>query len=132
MRFTQVCDFDLIPGQDVMPRAVSCQPRTCMVAARWSGVWEWFAGRRFGIVVNENEKDASIAGYGMRRTYFQRIDAHRAICHHWSGTTDRKGDTRMRSQTRVWGLLSLIVFFSSTCHGATITGTVRGADGTPF
>ncbi len=38
----------------------------------------------------------------------------------------------MRSQTKVWGLLSLIVFLSSACYGAAITGTVRGADGTPF
>src|SRR6266576_579425 len=38
----------------------------------------------------------------------------------------------MRSQTKVWGLLSLIVFLSSACYGAAITGTVKGADGAPF
>ena len=30
------------------------------------------------------------------------------------------------------GLLILIVFLGSVCHGATITGTVRGPDGAPF
>ena len=30
------------------------------------------------------------------------------------------------------GLLILFVFLGSVCHGATITGTVRGPDGAPF
>ncbi len=38
----------------------------------------------------------------------------------------------MRSQTKVWALLSLLVFLSSASYGATITGTVKGADGAPF
>src|SRR5882672_2368170 len=38
MWLTQVCDFDLILGQDVMPGPFSCQPRIGMNAKRWSGV----------------------------------------------------------------------------------------------
>jgi hypothetical protein len=38
----------------------------------------------------------------------------------------------MRVQTKVFALLSVIVFLSSVCYGATITGTVKGADGAPF
>src|SRR5258706_3394144 len=38
----------------------------------------------------------------------------------------------MRVQTKVFALLSVIIFLSAACHGATITGTVNGADGAPF
>src|SRR5882757_421692 len=38
----------------------------------------------------------------------------------------------MRVQTKVFALLSVIIFLSAACDGATITGTVNGADGAPF
>src|SRR5579864_8866687 len=38
----------------------------------------------------------------------------------------------MRLQTKVSALLSVIVFISSACYGASVTGTVKGADGAPF
>src|SRR6267154_5628310 len=38
----------------------------------------------------------------------------------------------MRVQTKVFALLSVIIFLSAACYGATITGTVKGADGSPF
>lgn len=38
----------------------------------------------------------------------------------------------MRSQNRLLPLTSFIVLFASLCHGAAITGTVKGADGAPF
>ena len=38
----------------------------------------------------------------------------------------------MRSQTRILALLSLIVFLSSAVDGATLTGAVKGVDGSPF
>jgi len=38
----------------------------------------------------------------------------------------------MRIQLRVSAILGLIVFLNPLCHGATITGTVKGADGAPF
>ena len=43
-----------------------------------------------------------------------------------------KDDTRMRSQTKILALLSLIPLLSSACYGATIIGTVKGVDGAPF
>ena len=38
----------------------------------------------------------------------------------------------MRVQTKVFVLLSVIIFLSAACYGATITGTVNGVDGAPF
>src|SRR5437879_126113 len=38
----------------------------------------------------------------------------------------------MRSQTKILALSSLILFLASVCYGATITGTVKVVDGTPF
>jgi virginiamycin B lyase len=38
----------------------------------------------------------------------------------------------MRVQTKVLARLSVIFFLSSVCYGATITGTVKGADGASF
>jgi virginiamycin B lyase len=38
----------------------------------------------------------------------------------------------MRVHTRVLALLSSVVFLASASYGATITGTVKGADGAPF
>src|SRR5260370_554596 len=38
----------------------------------------------------------------------------------------------MRVQTKVFALLSSIILLSAACYGATITGTVNGADGSPF
>src|SRR6267143_5308433 len=38
----------------------------------------------------------------------------------------------MRLHTKVLALLSSVVFLGSACYGATITGTVKGADGAPF
>jgi virginiamycin B lyase len=38
----------------------------------------------------------------------------------------------MRSQSKILALSSLIVFLGSVCYGATISGTVNGADGAPF
>ena len=38
----------------------------------------------------------------------------------------------MRSRPSVLALLSIIVWLSSVCYGATITGTLKGADGAPF
>jgi virginiamycin B lyase len=43
-----------------------------------------------------------------------------------------KKERRMRSQNRVLALIGLIAFLGSACYGATITGTVNGADGAPF
>src|SRR5579872_2136239 len=44
----------------------------------------------------------------------------------------RKGNIRMRFHTRFLTLCSAVVFLGSACYGATITGTVNGADGAPF
>src|SRR6202790_3865145 len=44
----------------------------------------------------------------------------------------RKGNIRMRFHTRFLTLCSAVVFLGSACYGATITGTVKGADGAPF
>ena len=38
----------------------------------------------------------------------------------------------MRFQSKILTLITLIVFFGSACYGATITGTVNGADGGPL
>src|SRR5258706_15723338 len=38
----------------------------------------------------------------------------------------------MRVQTKVFALLGVIIFLSAACYGATISGTVNGADGAPF
>jgi len=38
----------------------------------------------------------------------------------------------MRAHAKVFALCSAIVFLSSVCYGATISGTVKGADGAPF
>src|SRR5882757_2462113 len=38
----------------------------------------------------------------------------------------------MRVQTKVFALLSVIIFLSAACYAATITGIVNGADGAPF
>ena len=38
----------------------------------------------------------------------------------------------MRSQMKFLALLSLNVFLCSVCYAATITGKVKGVDGTPF
>ena len=38
----------------------------------------------------------------------------------------------MRQQLRLIALVGAIVFLGSACYGATITGTVKGADGAPF
>ena len=38
----------------------------------------------------------------------------------------------MRLQTKIQALISLVVFLGPACYGATITGTVNGADGAPF
>ena len=38
----------------------------------------------------------------------------------------------MRSQVRVLALASAVVLFGSICQSATITGTVKGLDGSPF
>ncbi len=38
----------------------------------------------------------------------------------------------MRPQSKILALIGLIVFLGSACYGATITGTVNGADGAPF
>jgi virginiamycin B lyase len=38
----------------------------------------------------------------------------------------------MRSQSKVLGLMSLIVVLTGTCYGATITGTVKAPDGASF
>src|SRR6202521_4366821 len=45
---------------------------------------------------------------------------------------DTKGNPSMRSQTKILALSSLILFLGSVCYGATITGTIKGVDGTPF
>jgi virginiamycin B lyase len=42
------------------------------------------------------------------------------------------GETPMRLQTKIFALLGLILFVGSICYGATITGTVKNADGAPF
>ena len=38
----------------------------------------------------------------------------------------------MRSQSKVLGLMSLMIVLAGTSYGATITGTVNGPDGAPF
>ena len=38
----------------------------------------------------------------------------------------------MRSTGKFLGVVSCVVFFAMFCHGATITGTVKGPDGGPF
>src|ERR1700693_6155116 len=43
-----------------------------------------------------------------------------------------KKERYLRPQSKTLVLISLIVFLGSACYGATITGTVNGADGAPF
>jgi len=38
----------------------------------------------------------------------------------------------MRLRSKLLALVTFVVFFGSLCHGATITGTVKGTEGTPF
>jgi virginiamycin B lyase len=38
----------------------------------------------------------------------------------------------MRLQSRFFASASLLLFFASVCHGATITGTVKNTEGAPF
>src|ERR1700686_744326 len=38
----------------------------------------------------------------------------------------------MRPQGKILALIGWVVFLGSACYGATITGTVNGADGSPF
>src|SRR5229473_5622244 len=38
----------------------------------------------------------------------------------------------MRSQTKLLALISATLLLGSVCYGATLAGTVKGPDGTPF
>jgi virginiamycin B lyase len=64
-----------------------------------------------------------------RNFIFQGTKVGAAIISH---RRQSEKDKLMRTLRGVSGLLGLIVFLNPICFGATITGTVKGADGAPF
>lgn len=82
----------------------------------------------------------AVARSGSRRglTIGLTDDGVPAVLRRWrqvpaiSAVTNGPEDCMLHLQSRIVGLLSSLVLLGSVCYGATITGTVKGADGAPF